>query len=41
MNKVERNEDRELTYAMIGMFIVFALIITINKWVLPAMGIET
>jgi hypothetical protein len=41
MNKAERNEDKELTYAMTGMFIVFALFITVNKWVLPAMGIET
>jgi len=41
MNKTERNEDRELTFAMIGMFIVFALVITVNKLVLPAMGIET
>lgn len=41
MDKTERNEDRELTYAMIGMFIVFALFLAVNRWVLPAMGIET
>jgi len=40
-NEVKRDEDRELTMAMAGMFIVFALFLAANKWVLPAMGIQT
>jgi hypothetical protein len=40
-NEVKRDEDRELTFAMAGMFLVFALFIAANKWVLPAMGIQT
>jgi len=40
-NEVKRDEDRELTIAMAGMFLVFALFLAANKWVLPAMGIQT
>lgn len=40
-NEVKRNENRELTLAMAGMFIFFALFLAANKWVLPAMGIQT
>ena len=41
MNKTERNEERELTVAMIGAFIVFGLFFAVNIWVLPLMGIQT
>ncbi len=41
MKKVERNEDRELTIAMIGFAVFFLLFIAANKWLLPAMGITT
>lgn len=41
MNKTERNEDRELTIALIGASIVFGLFFAVNIWVLPLMGIQT
>jgi hypothetical protein len=41
MKKVERNEDRELTFAMVFFVIFFLLFVALNKWVLPAMGIKT
>ncbi len=40
-NEVKRDEERELTMALAGMFLVFAIFLAANKWVLPAMGIET
>lgn len=41
MKKTERNEDRELTFAMIGFVIFFLLFVAANKWVLPAVGVKT
>lgn len=41
MNKIERNEDRELTFAMIGFFLIFFFIVVISKWVLPEFGLGT
>ncbi len=41
MNKTERNEDRELTFAMIGFFLIFFLIVVMSKWVLPEFGLGT
>lgn len=41
MNKIERNEDRELTFAMIGFFLIFLFIVVMSKWVLPRFGLGT
>ena len=41
MDKNERNEDRELTFAMIGFFLVFFFIVVLSKWVLPEFGLGT
>ncbi|HQO40275.1 MAG TPA: hypothetical protein PK986_07390 [Spirochaetota bacterium] len=41
MKKIERNEDRELTFAMVGFVIFFLFFVAANKWILPAMGIKT
>lgn len=41
MNKAERNEDRELTIAMIGFLLVFLFVIIMSIWVLPKFGIGT
>jgi len=41
MKKAERNEERELTFAMVGFLLFFLLFVAANKWLLPAMGIKT
>lgn len=41
MNKTERNEDRELTFAMIGFCLIFFFIVVMSKWVLPEFGLGT
>ncbi len=41
MNKPERDEDREVTIAMAGFFLIFLLIVVMSKWVLPKFGLGT
>lgn len=41
MKTVERDEDREVTFAMIAFVVFFLLFIAANKWLLPAMGVRT
>lgn len=41
MKKVERNEEREVTFAMVAFVIFFLLFVAANKWLLPAMGVTT
>lgn len=37
----ERNEDRELTFAMIGFMLILFFIIIMSRWVLPRFGLGT
>lgn len=41
MNKTERNEDKELTVALIGALIIFIIFFVVNAWLLPLMGFKT
>lgn len=41
MNKTERNEEREVTIAVAGFFLIFLLIVVVSKWILPKFGLGT
>jgi hypothetical protein len=41
MKKAVRNEEREVTVAMIGFLLIFLSVIALSKWVLPRFGIGT
>ena len=41
MNKTERNEDREVTFAMIGFVLIFLFVVVMSRWILPKFGLGT
>ena len=41
MKEKERNEDRELNFALAGFFLIFLFIVVMSKWVLPRFGLGT
>lgn len=41
MNKTERNEDREVTFAMVGFVLIFLFVVVMSRWILPKFGLGT